>query len=364
MTTVVMSELPRRQKAHNEGHGAIASNAIRIFFVGLHYQTFLTLHVENDFVLKGVNYIDCFYRRTINPINWLFILAYELHAHGTCRWLSLLSLKLWNLLDSFSDPSYVRYKDYINIICSEGIQVIDCEDEILCKNFIKHAQVDLCVVDTWGMLSNKIIDYPRFGTINLHPSALPKYKGAIPELWALKNKDTQSALTFMILNAQMDGGNIIEQIPFPIDPHDSPIDISNKINAITDLNLSRVIRQYVQGDIVPKPQVGCGSKTAKYDAYQLIDFIAESAKDICDKVVAYPSGEPWAYCYFAMNGHKYYLCHCDLISSPAPLLPGQCKRNGFDVFFGTKNGILQVVLFRDIGFNDSIKLMFEIKNNT
>jgi len=75
---------------------------------------------------------------------------------------------------------------------------------------LKHLAPDVIVVAAFGqLLPQTVLDIPPCGTINLHPSLLPKYRGAAPIQWALINGETETGITLMLLDAGEDTGDII-----------------------------------------------------------------------------------------------------------------------------------------------------------
>ena len=75
---------------------------------------------------------------------------------------------------------------------------------------LKHLAPDLIVVAAFGqLLPQTVLDIPPCGTINLHPSLLPKYRGAAPIQWALINGEAETGVTLMLLDAGEDTGDII-----------------------------------------------------------------------------------------------------------------------------------------------------------
>ena len=71
---------------------------------------------------------------------------------------------------------------------------------------------DLIVVVAFGqILSQAILDIPRFGCINVHASLLPKYRGAAPIEWSIINGETSTGITTMQMNAGLDTGDILLQ---------------------------------------------------------------------------------------------------------------------------------------------------------
>ena len=67
----------------------------------------------------------------------------------------------------------------------------------------------ICVVAYGKIIPNEILDIPRCGTINVHGSLLPKYRGAAPIQWAVLNGDKKTGITTMYVNEKMDEGDIL-----------------------------------------------------------------------------------------------------------------------------------------------------------
>lgn len=77
--------------------------------------------------------------------------------------------------------------------------------------YISAMQPDIFVVVAYKILPEKLLSIPKYGAINLHPSFLPKYRGAAPIHWALLNGDKETALTTIQLNNNIDSGAILMQ---------------------------------------------------------------------------------------------------------------------------------------------------------
>lgn len=76
---------------------------------------------------------------------------------------------------------------------------------------LKELQADLFVVVAFRMLPKEVWKMPAFGTINLHASLLPNYRGAAPINWALINGDEETGVTTFFIDAAIDSGKIIAQ---------------------------------------------------------------------------------------------------------------------------------------------------------
>ena len=84
---------------------------------------------------------------------------------------------------------------------------------------IRSLAPDLIVVAAYGrILPQEILDYPKYGCINVHSSLLPKYRGAAPIHWSILNGDKETGVTIMHMALALDAGDIISQVKTPIDP--------------------------------------------------------------------------------------------------------------------------------------------------
>lgn len=95
---------------------------------------------------------------------------------------------------------------------SLGIPVLQ-PDKIRGEKFtatIKALEPDLFAVTAYGkILPTTLLEFPRFGTINVHPSLLPKYRGAAPIQWALIRGETETGVTIIQMDAGEDTGDIL-----------------------------------------------------------------------------------------------------------------------------------------------------------
>lgn len=83
---------------------------------------------------------------------------------------------------------------------------------------IEAFNADIFVVVAYGkLIPEKVFSLPQFGTINLHPSLLPEYRGAAPVQWSIINGEKTSGITVQMINKELDAGDIVLQEKFLID---------------------------------------------------------------------------------------------------------------------------------------------------
>jgi methionyl-tRNA formyltransferase len=74
------------------------------------------------------------------------------------------------------------------------------------------------VVAYGSLIPRAVFAHPRLGTLNLHPSLLPRYRGAAPIQWCLINGETETGITVQLINEKLDAGDIVVQERVPVPP--------------------------------------------------------------------------------------------------------------------------------------------------
>ena len=133
----------------------------------------------------------------------------------------------------------------------KGLEVLQPEklkgnSEII--NKIKNLNPDLvCVVAYGKILPKEILEIPKYGSINVHPSLLPKYRGSAPIQWAILNGDKKTGVTIMYLNEEMDAGDIILQKEVDILENETSGELWNRLSKIGADLLVEAIQQIQKG---------------------------------------------------------------------------------------------------------------------
>jgi methionyl-tRNA formyltransferase len=113
---------------------------------------------------------------------------------------------------------------------------------------------DLFVVVAFRMLPEAVWSMPRLGTINLHGSLLPKYRGAAPINWAIIKGETETGLTTFLLDRQIDTGKILLQSTIPITLSDDAGSLHDKMMTEGAKLLLQTVEKLEKGQIVPVSQ--------------------------------------------------------------------------------------------------------------
>ena len=111
-------------------------------------------------------------------------------------------------------------------------------------NKIKILNADLAVVCSYNKkFSPQLLSAVKGGFVNVHPSLLPKYRGANPYSHVILNNEQETGVTLHFMDENFDTGNIIWQKKVPVAPNDTMGTIFNKLNFISAEMLSDFLKQ-------------------------------------------------------------------------------------------------------------------------
>lgn len=169
------------------------------------------------------------------------------------------------------------------------------------KELLDTLSPDLIAVVAYGkILPSYILDYPKYGCINLHGSLLPKYRGAAPMQRAIIDGEKVTGVTTMYMEKGLDTGDMLEKVTVEIGENDNFEDVHDRLASIGAELLVSTVKKLEKGEIVPEKQDDSLStyaqKIEKTDC--IIDF-SSSAQAIHDLVRGL-SPIPLAFAY--LNG--------------------------------------------------------------
>lgn len=108
-------------------------------------------------------------------------------------------------------------------------------------NELRSLNADLFVVVAFRMLPEVVWNMPPMGTINLHGSLLPKYRGAAPINWAVINGETETGVTTFFLQHEIDTGRVIKRAFIPIGPNDTAGELHDSMMVIGAQTLKETV---------------------------------------------------------------------------------------------------------------------------
>lgn len=116
-------------------------------------------------------------------------------------------------------------------------------------------QPDAIAVFAFGqLLPPQVLDLPPYGCLNVHPSLLPRYRGASPIIAAILAGDKFTGVTIMCLDEGLDTGPVLAQEKHPIAPDDTTRSLTAKLSRKGALLLSETLTGWLKGEIQAHPQ--------------------------------------------------------------------------------------------------------------
>jgi len=119
---------------------------------------------------------------------------------------------------------------------------------------LRSLKADLQVVVAFRMLPEAVWNMPPMGSVNLHGSLLPQYRGAAPINWAVINGEKETGVTTFKLKHEIDTGDILLQESFPINETDNAGDVHDKMKEVGASLLVKTIKGLADGSLTETPQ--------------------------------------------------------------------------------------------------------------
>ncbi len=182
-------------------------------------------------------------------------------------------------------------------------------------NALRELAPDLIVTCAFGqLLPQSVLDIPKLGTINVHGSLLPQYRGAAPIQWSLINGETKTGITTMFTDIGLDTGDMLlkDEITIPDDMTAGELhDVMSECGAKT---LIRTLKALEEGSLVRIPQdsnkATYAPKIEKNTGW--IDW-TQSSRKIHDRI---RGCTPWPGAYSEFCNCRVRICRSELSESP------------------------------------------------
>jgi methionyl-tRNA formyltransferase len=149
-------------------------------------------------------------------------------------------------------PTIVRtYADTMTIPCLEPHTL---HDERF-VSYLKAQQPDLFIVAAYGkLLPKEILEIPSLGCLNIHPSLLPKHRGATPIQSAILNNDKKTGVTIITMSPEFDTGDILAQSEFKLNGHETYDELELFTAELGGEILNEILLDYSAHKLIAMPQ--------------------------------------------------------------------------------------------------------------
>ncbi len=129
---------------------------------------------------------------------------------------------------------------------------------------LKALEADLQIVVAFRMLPEVVWNMPRLGTVNLHGSLLPQYRGAAPINWAVINGEKETGVTTFKLQHAIDTGDILLKDSFPIGENETAGEVHDKMKEIGAQLLVKTVKGLAENSLAPVPQASISEAELKH----------------------------------------------------------------------------------------------------
>lgn len=160
-------------------------------------------------------------------------------------------------------PRFSPVKEYA---LEKGLPVYQPETfkDGACRELLETLAPDTIVVAAYGkILPPYVIDYPKYGCINIHGSLLPKYRGAAPIQRAVLGGDAETGLTVMKMDYGMDTGAILMTVKTAIGENETAGELFDRLAEMSRPLIVEAVQKLADGKLVPVPQDEDGATYAQ-----------------------------------------------------------------------------------------------------
>ena len=209
--------------------------------------------------------------------------------------------------------------------------------------FLESLKPDLMIVVAFGqILSQRILDIPAYGCINVHASLLPRYRGAAPMQWCLINGEEKTGVTTMFMDAGLDTGDMLLKKELPITENMTLEELHDTMMGLGSELLLETLEKISDGTLQREKQVDADSNYAPMITKETghIDW-KKSSMEIHNLVRGLDS---WPGAYTFLNGEKYKVWKTALVDKKETAEGGtvlQSDKSG--LFVATGDGCLEIV---------------------
>ncbi len=214
---------------------------------------------------------------------------------------------------------------------------------------LRGLEADVFVVVAFRMLPESVWSMPKLGTINLHASLLPQYRGAAPIHWAVMNGEPHSGLTTFLIRHEIDTGAILLQKEMRIGEKETTGSLHDRMMEKGGSLLVDTLNAFAEGKLKPKPQeefelsqIKKAPKLRKPMFYINKDWEAEKIFNHIRGLSPYPAA------LLPVENPEKERMDLKIYLTEAPILEGKnlesgLIREGNRLFLQAKNGRLEIL---------------------
>ena len=208
------------------------------------------------------------------------------------------------------------------------------------------AKPDLIVTCAYGKIIPKIlIDYPKYGCVNIHASLLPKSRGAAPIQWALINGDKETGITLMYMDEFMDTGDIIDFEKYLIKDEDDIGSLHENLSKIGSKLLANNLENLISGKISRAKQDEAKASYAPMIEREMEELnFNDYGKNVINKIRAF---SPWPLTKTNLFGEEVKIIKAHFVNENSVINKIYIDKNNLGI--GVIDGIVYFDIIKPIG---------------
>ena len=189
---------------------------------------------------------------------------------------------------------------------------------------LRALKADLQVVVAFRMLPEVVWNMPVMGTINLHGSLLPQYRGAAPINWALINGETETGITTFKLQHEIDTGNILLQHTLPVSTSETAGELHDEMKEAGASLLVQTVQGLIAGTLQETPQNGLSDTQAIRHAPKIFtgDCRIDWHKPVQTVYNLIRGLSPYPGAFTQLNGKVFKIYKAAMQLTPPAIAPG------------------------------------------
>ena len=218
---------------------------------------------------------------------------------------------------------------------------------------LRSLRADLQVVVAFRMLPEVVWNMPPKGTINVHGSLLPEYRGAAPINWAIINGEKETGVTTFRLQHEIDTGNILLQEKMSIGEEETAGELHDRMKVVGAQLLVRTIQGLAEGSLQEKPQAGVdfaspASPGAPPSLHHAPKIFTETCKINWHKPAAEVHNlirglSPFPGAFTDLKGKTLKIYRAEKELSPTGMLPGEFHTDGKTfLYYAASDGFIRI----------------------
>lgn len=207
------------------------------------------------------------------------------------------------------------------------------------QHLLQSYQPDVIVVAAYGLILPKaILDTPPHGCMNVHPSLLPRWRGASPITYAILHGETETGVTLMQMDEGLDTGAILKQRKVPLAQNETTGSLTEKLAQLAAEVVCAALPDFLAGKLTPQPQNNAlATMTALVAKEDGLMNWSKSAVFLERAVRAY---QPWPTAYTHYRGEQFKILRSTVLDYNTPEVPGTVLQIGKDIGIATGKGVL------------------------